>query len=149
MHVADICTTNIVSINAGAALLDAAELMRTRHVGSLPVTADDQPNGAPSGILTDRDIVLAVVAPGVDVASLNVADVMTREPATCRLEDDLFDTIQVMRNAGVRRLPVLDRGGHLTGMVALDDIFHALSMQLGELSRVFAHEQARERVARA
>lgn len=144
MRIADICTRDVVQIAANASLDEAAETMRRRHVGALVVT--EQPNGEhiPVGIITDRDIVLAVVAPGVPPETLTAGDVMTHPLATCREDEELFDAIQTMRERGVRRLPVLNAKGGLAGIVAADDIFSALGAHMRDLSQVLGHEQARE-----
>ena len=144
MRISDICTRRVVEIRSGASVREAAETMRKRHVGALVVV--DQPNGEriPIGIVTDRDIVVAVVAPGVDPQSLTVGDVMSRNPATCAENEDLFDAIETMRKRGVRRLPVLNPKGGLAGIVTIDDIYGALSAHMGELSHALSREQVRE-----
>ncbi len=144
MHIADICTRSVAHIDADQSVQAAAELMRKRHVGSLVVI--DMPDGErlPVGIVTDRDIVLSVVAPGVDAASLTVGDVMTRSLVTCAENDDLFDAIAAMRRRGVRRLPVLDGHGALAGMVTIDDIYGAIGTYLQELSQALTRDQVRE-----
>lgn len=144
MRIADICTRDVIQIGPDAPLREAAEMMRTQHVGALVVT--EQPNGEhiPVGIITDRDIVLAVVAPGVTPEALTTADVMSRELATCGEDQELFDAIQTMRKRGVRRLPVLNAHGGLAGIVVADDIFSALGTHMRDLSQVLGHEQAHE-----
>lgn len=148
MRISDICTRNVVYIGATASVREAAEAMRKNHVGSLVVI--DQPNGEriPIGVITDRDIVVAVVAPGVDPQALTVGDVMSRPPATCSEDEDVFDAIQTMRDRGVRRLPVLNPKGGLAGMLSTDDIYGALSTHAGELSHALTQEQVREMQAR-
>jgi CBS domain-containing protein len=148
MRISDICTQNVVHIGANASVRDAAQAMRKHHVGALVVT--DQPNGEriPIGVITDRDIVVSVVAPGVDPQALTVGDVMSRPPATCSEDADIFDAIQTMRVRGVRRLPVLNAKGGLAGMLSTDDIHGALSTHTGELSYALTHEQAHEMLAR-
>jgi CBS domain-containing protein len=149
MRVADICTRNVVHIRDGASLREAAEAMRKRHVGALVVV--DQPNGelVPVGMITDRDIVVSVIAPGVDADSLTVGDAMTTPAVTCGESQDLFDAIETMRVHGVRRLPVLNAKGGLSGILAADDIFGALSTHLGELGRALTREQVKEMQRRA
>ena len=144
MRSADIHTRRVVHISATASVREAAELMRYRHVGALVVI--DQPNGEriPIGIVTDRDIVVAVVAPGVNVEVLTVGDVMTKPVITCAESQDVFDAIELMRERGVRRLPVLNAKGGLAGIVAADDIYNAIGVQMSELSLALAREQVRE-----
>lgn len=144
MRVADICTRTVVHIGSNASLREAAQAMRKHHVGALVVV--DQPNGErmPVGMITDRDIVVSVVAAGVDADKLTVGDAMSSPPATCGENQDLFDAIETMRTHGVRRLPVLNAEGGLAGMLATDDIYGALSTHMGELSHALTREQVRE-----
>lgn len=144
MRIADICTRHVVHIQAGASIREAAQQMRNHHVGTLVVT--EQPNGerVPVGILTDRDIAIGVVAAGVDPESLSVDDVMSRDVITCAESEELFDVIQVMRERGVRRLPVLNAAGGVTGMVSADDAYGAISAHLNALSHALARGQVRE-----
>ena len=144
MHIADICTRDVIHVSADTSLREAAEVMRHRHVGALVVVGQPDAERIPVGILTDRDIVLSVLAPGVDLDALKVADVMNTDLATCRERDGLFDAIRIMREHGVRRLPVLDASGGLAGLVAADDIYAALGTHLQELSRALTREQVRE-----
>jgi CBS domain-containing protein len=118
--------------------------MRRHHVGSLVVA--DQPNGerVPVGILTDRDIVLAVVAKGVAADDVTVGDAMTRSIATCGENEDLFDALQTMRGRGVRRIPVVNEQGALAGMLTADDAIGAISSYLLELTRALTREQTLE-----
>src|SRR5512135_131176 len=144
MRISDICTRDAVHIHAAASVRDAAEMMRTHHVGALVVV--DQPNGEriPVGMITDRDIVVSVVAAGVDPLSLAVGDVMTRLPATCSEDEDVFEAIETMCDRGVRRLPVVNAKGGLAGMLSTDDVFGALSTHARELSHALTREQVRE-----
>lgn len=144
MNISDICTRSVVHIDADQSVHAAAELMRKRHVGSLVVIEKPDGEHVPVGIITDRDIVLAVIAPGIDAGVLTVGDVMSRRLASCSEGDDLFDAIATMRRHGVRRLPVLNGKGGLAGVVSADDIYGALGMHLQELSQALTREQVRE-----
>ncbi len=148
MRIDDICTHDVVHVNADMSLRDAAQLMRNRHVGTLVVV--EQPNGEriPIGIVTDRDIVVAVIAADIDAHTLSVGDIMTRKLATCAASQDMFDAVQIMRARGVRRLPVLNRQGGLAGILSSDDILAAIGTHLGELAHALMHEQAREMESR-
>ena len=144
MRISDICTRHVFHIAPIASVREAAEKMRKCHVGALVVM--DQPNGkrVAAGIVTDRDIVVGVVAAGIDPQSLTVADIMSRNPATCGETDDLLRAIEIMRSRGVRRLPVLDGDGNLSGIVTADDISGGITRELNEMSRALVGEQVRE-----
>jgi len=123
--------------------------MRQGHIGSLVIV--EQMNVGkrnPVGIVTDRDIVVEVIATGLDPAVITVGDVMERELVVGRESDSVLQTLEIMRFKGVRRLPTVDGEGQLVGIVTVDDILEVLSEELSELSRIVAREQAREASAR-
>jgi CBS domain-containing protein len=142
MRVGDICTGEVACIQLNASIRQAAEAMRRAHVGTLVVVAGDE--RIPVGILTDRDIVLSVVAAGLDADLVSVASTMTTSVATCRELQDPFDAIEIMRCRGVRRLPVVREDGHLVGIVSADDICAVMSLRLRGLSEAMLKEQVRE-----
>lgn len=142
MWVSSVCSKNVAFIDPDASARDAAGRMSESHAGTLVVVG---PNGGrPAGILTDRDLVLKVMARGASPEAECVANVMTREVATCRHDDDLFEAARLMRWHGVRRLPVLDAKGHVIGLVTADDIYAALAAHVAELGQAFAREHLHE-----
>lgn len=144
MRIRDICNRKVIDCKATMAVSEAAKLMRKHHVGTLVVV--EQPNGErlPIGIITDRDIVISVIAAAIDPQTVTVGDIMSRRPATCGEDEELFDAIETMRSRGVRRLPVVNDKGGLVGILAADDINGGLCTHLAELSRALTHEQAHE-----
>lgn len=110
----------------------------------------EQPNGEriPVGIITDRDIVVSVIALGLDPSSLLVGDIMTDDLLTTSEDDDVYETIERMRFRGIRRVPVVNKAGGLTGIVSVDDLLEFLAEEMGELSRISSHQQAHEKRAR-
>lgn len=148
MSLVDLCNRSPVTIAADASLVEAAQLMRARHVGFLVVTPDGG-EGAPIGVLTDRDIVIEVVSEGVDPTSVTAADAMTREPLVVGLDTSAEQVLAQMRAFGIRRAPVVDGTGCLVGVVALDDILDWLAGAIGNAAAVVRHEQRVERQLRA
>jgi CBS domain-containing protein len=144
MRVAEICTRSVVCVPLPSTVRDAAEIMRERHVGSVVVVDRCDAGQEPVGILTDRDIVISVVAPGVLPEVMTVCDVMSRPLYTCDENEDLLTAIRTMREKGVRRLVVTNRVGGLVGILSVDDAYHALGTQLRELDRAVEREQIRE-----
>lgn len=144
MRIADVCTRYAIDVPSDATVRDAARQMRSSHVGALVVVEPAAGGRKPVGILTDRDIVIGVVAPDVDPDAIEVGDIMSRELATCRDDEDVFDAISRMRHRGLRRLPVVDAAGLLVGMLTADDVLGAVAAELGDLSRAFSREQVRE-----
>jgi len=142
MRIVDICSSKVEYISLNASARDAAGKMCESHVGTLVVVAH---NGArPIGILTDRDLVLKVLAKGASAEAVSVGDVMTRDVATCKGSQGLFDAVQIMHRYGVRRLPVVNEDGAAIGLVSADDIHSALATQMRELSQAMLREQLHE-----
>ena len=127
---------------------DAARLMRAHHVGDLVVAEERDGRRIPIGILTDRDIVIEVIAEGVDLSSVAIGDVMSFKLLTAREEDDTFDTIKAMQTKGVRRLPVVDKQGRLVGIVTIDDLIDLLAETLMDVAQLIAYERRREKTMR-
>ncbi len=145
----EICTRSVTIAFRTTSVDDAARLMRDKHVGCLVVVDEMDGRRIVVGVLTDRDIVTAVVAQGIDAASLNVDDVMTTDLVTAREDDSLIDLMRSMRRKGVRRVPVV--GGHdeLIGVVTLDDVLGVLSEELSLLVGTVDSEGQRERRMRS
>ena len=148
MKVGEICTVQTVSCKRDETVQGAALLMRKYHVGDVVVI--DEPDGAktPVGIVTDRDIVVGVIALGLDPASLLVGDIMSDDLLTAAEEDDVYETIERMRMRGIRRVPVVNSGGGLSGIVSVDDLLEFLAEEMSELSRISSYQQAHEKRAR-
>jgi CBS domain-containing protein len=97
---------------------EAAQLMESEDVGSLPVIEDDQL----AGMVTDRDIVIRAVAKGKDPRGMPVREVASRELVTVYADDDLANALQKMASEQVRRLPVVDEENRLVGVLAQADV---------------------------
>jgi CBS domain-containing protein len=146
--VRDLAAHEVVTVIPSATLAECAQIMRDQHVGSVVVIDDQAKRDDPRGIVTDRDIVIEAVALGLDPATLTAGDVMTTPLATVTDRDDILDALARMREHGVRRLPVLDDAGHLSGIVTVDNLLEALAEQLDAVVRVIKTEQSRESVTR-
>jgi CBS domain-containing protein len=143
MKTGELCQRAVVTVGARDELLDAARLMREKHIGYLVVTEPSLPaaDAKPVGVLTDRDIVVSVVAGGADPAVLCVGDVMTRDPVTVFEQDDLTMALAQMRRIGVRRLPVVGHRGELTGILSIDDALAAMASELQSIAGSIRREQ--------
>ncbi|MBS0421234.1 MAG: CBS domain-containing protein [Proteobacteria bacterium] len=140
----------MVTTAAHASLVEAAQLMRKDHVGLL-VVAEPAADGHDSrvvGVLTDRDIVTAVVAKEADPATLTVGDVMARNPVMANELHSLGHALRLMRESGVRRVPVLGNRDQLVGVLSVDDVLEALAVELGDVSRAIRSGQRLERHSR-
>jgi CBS domain-containing protein len=148
--VRDLCSPQVVTAEPGASLREAALQMRNQHVGALVVVEKKDGVARPVGILTDRDIVVAVIAvPGARPEGIRVGDAMTTELATAREDDGLFEAVQRMSERSVRRLPVVGADGGLKGIVTLDDVLRVLGAELGQLAEGLRWGRMREREKRA
>ena len=148
MKVSGFCQRNPITVRPDDELLSAAKVMRDQHVGYLVVVEPAVRDGAfrPVGVLTDRDIVVSLLARDADPRALRVNDVMTREPVVCEEELSLGQALKSMRRIGVRRLPVIGKDRHLTGVIALDDIIDALVGELEDAAGAVRSEQLIEHV---
>ncbi|OGT22116.1 MAG: histidine kinase [Gammaproteobacteria bacterium RBG_16_57_12] len=146
MSIGDICNREVIVIQKHESLQDAVELMRAHHVGSLVVVERKGKMNLPVGIITDRDIVIEVIAEKVDSNSVTVGDVMSDDLLIARETDDVLDTLQQMRDRGVRRLPIVDLHGGLVGILSADDLLDVISEQIADLVKLIAKEQRREAV---
>jgi CBS domain-containing protein len=149
MKVGQYCKRCVVAIAGNADVVDVAQLMRERHIGFIVVYEHGDDIRRPIGVLTDRDIVLGVVAKDIDPHSLTVKDAMTRQPLVANESDDLGDALQAMRMAGIRRVPVVDERGALTGVIALDDAIELITGLLCDIAGSIKSEQRQEWRARA
>lgn len=100
---------------------DAAQLMKSENVGSIPVVKDNDTRKL-EGIVTDRDLALKVVAAGLDPKNANVGDVMTTSVITCRPDANVDEVIELMEEHQVRRIPIVDENDRLVGIIAQADI---------------------------
>jgi CBS domain-containing protein len=139
-----ICNHNVATAAASDGIVDAAARMREEHVGNLIVVERRGSSVVPIGILTDRDIVVGVVAKRVAPDTLTVGDAMTRNLLTVREGDDVAFALREMRRRGVRRAPVVGERGELVGIVSLDDVIQHLATELGRLADAIRLEQDAE-----
>jgi CBS domain-containing protein len=115
--VRDAMTEDPRSIGTSASVVEAARLMREEHIGSLPITDDEQL----VGMITDRDITTRVVAEAADPKTTSVGDVCSRDVISAEADKDHQEALELMARHQVRRLPVVENG-RLVGIVALADI---------------------------
>ncbi|MGR9116484.1 MAG: CBS domain-containing protein [Gammaproteobacteria bacterium] len=144
MSLGAICNREVVIVESQSSIQEAAGLMREYHVGCLVVTEARNGRNFPIGILTDRDIVIELIAKEVDIDSVSVGDVMSRDITLAQETDDVIDTLKKMRYNGIRRMPVIDANGALTGLITLDDLLELLAEQLKDLSGLIGKEQQSE-----
>lgn len=149
MKAGEVCIRQVQTIGKDALLLDAARQMREFHVGDLIVIEEHDGRRIPVGILTDRDIVVGVAAEDLaHLQSLLVGDVLLPELVTAKGSDSIHTALKTMRTHGIRRLPIVDEGGGLCGILSVDDILGILAEELADLVKIIARAQQRERATK-
>lgn len=136
MTVGKICNRDVIVTRAEDTIQAVAQLMREYHIGDVVVVERRNDLLVPIGIVTDRDVVVEVIATGVAPDAVSVGDIMSYELVTAHENDSLWDTLQRMRVNAVRRVPVIDEQDALVGILTLDDLLELLSGELVDLARV-------------
>lgn len=144
MTVGEICNRTVVFAYKYMSVSEAARLMLEQHVGSLVVIDESDLGRIVVGMLTDRDIAVAVVARDFNAQTLSVAEVMSKDLITARIEDSVYDVLSLMRGHGVRRIPVTTEDAVLIGIVTLDDLLEIVTEELHRLVLAIGSERKRE-----
>ena len=140
----DMMTKDPTCCVPGDTVARVAKLMKTQDVGSLPI-CESRTSRRLMGIVTDRDLALHIVGEGRDPNHTSVQDVMTRDPITCAAEEDVQSAMNSMQQHQIRRVPVVDAGGQLVGIISQADIAtrakqpEKTAETVGEISRPAAH----------
>ena len=148
MSAGEYCNRDVVVIGKEASISEAVNLLRNYHVGDVVVVEKVGGKNHPIGILTDRDIVVEILAKDVDVSSITVGDVMSLKLVTVTEQTSLLDTLESMRQHGIRRLPVVDGTGVLVGIITLDDLLELFAEQITKIASLMKNEQRREQQQR-
>ncbi len=148
MLAGEYCSRNVTIVGKTDSIGKAAKLMRQYHVGDVLVVTAKDGERVPVGILTDRDIVIGVIAEDMDIRSVIIEDVMSRKLITAQDDDDLMSTIKRMRTNGIRRLPIVNPHGGLVGILSVDDILDVITEQLMDIDQLIAREASREKILR-
>lgn len=134
----DMCTKPVVTVTAETPIREAARLMHDKNIGAVVVVN----GGRPGGILTDRDVAMAVAVDGKR-PSAHVGEVMHANPAVIQEDQGVFDAVKMLAERGVRRLPVVDTQGRLAGIIALDDLLMLLGNEMGQVASALSRELGR------
>ncbi len=126
----EVMTAGPTTVGGSTPVAEAARLMKSDDVGSVPILED----GKLAGVLTDRDIVVRVVADGRDPQTTAAGEVASRDPITIDPEQDVNEALRLMAEHQVRRLPVVDEDGRLVGVLAQADVAReAAPEQIGQV----------------
>lgn len=148
MTVGEFCNREVVIAARETTIVEAAKLMRKYHVGDLVVVDRREEMNIPVGIITDRDIVVEIIAGEVTLDSACTGDVMSFELTTAKEHDGILEALQKMRGLGIRRMPVVNDRGGLEGILAVDDVLELLAEELTLLASAATHGQEKEKKLR-
>lgn len=136
MRAGRICTRETISVAPGDDVSRIAHLMAENHVGAVVV----EEGGRPLGVVTDRDIAVRCGGRRERLASVLAREVMTPDPLVAGEEEDIIDVLDRMKARGVRRVPLINEGGFLVGMLSMDDILLHLARTMRHLAEVVLTE---------
>jgi CBS domain-containing protein len=138
MKVADVMMRTPASCTAETNLAAAVEILWNRNCGMLPVVDRE---GKVTGVVTDRDICIALGTRNHPAAEITVAEVQPEKLFSCKADDDIHSALAIMSGAKVRRLPVIDNNGKLQGILSLDDVvLHTISGGIGRIPDLSSNE---------
>lgn len=141
------CNREVIITGPDTTIHEAAKLMRKHHVGDLVVVEKQDERNVAVGIVTDRDLVIEVLAQEVAPGSVTVRDVMSAEPVEVTEDETLLDTLALMRSRGVRRVLIVDSQGGLQGILSADDAIELIAEAMNSLVKLVGREIAQERRA--
>lgn len=144
MKAGELCNRNVITAEPDMSIAQAAGLMRAHHVGCLVVIRENEGRVEPAGIVTDRDIVVELIAKGISIDEVTVGDIMSFALLKVSEDESIFECAQRMRSRGVRRVPVITNNGALAGILALDDILSLLGEELSLLCKLTEREAEQE-----
>ena len=144
MRVGEYCNREVVVIEQEESVTAAARIMREYHVGDVVIIRSQQGKQIPLGIITDRDIALEIVAKAADPEMISVGDAMSYELTTVNEDDDLMQAIEIMRDKGIRRLPVVDLDETLVGILTVDDVLDLFSEVFIDIVHLIDRQRKRE-----
>ena len=139
----DFATSVVAVVEPETTALVAAQLMRRHHIGAL-VVVDAEQKVTPVGIVTDRDLVLALMAEGLDPAMFTVGDIMSVGLVLAHPDMGAMEALKLMRVQRVRRLVVVDDVQRLVGIVSLEDLLELVARELAELAAAALGARDRE-----
>jgi CBS domain-containing protein len=142
-HLKDIASAMVAVVEPDTSAFVAAQLMRKHHVGAL-VVVDAAEKNRPVGILTDRDLVLSLMAEGLDPELFTAGDIMSVEPILAGPDMDAMDAVELMRSNQLRRLVIVDEAGRLVGIATMEDVLALLTRELTSLTAAVVGSRDRE-----
>jgi CBS domain-containing protein len=144
MPISECCSVEVVCCEPDTPVQEVAEMMRKEHVGDVVVVEMRDGKPVPTGIVTDRDIILEIVALKLDISAFTAGDIMNSPLISMHEDEGVFETLRTMRNHRIRRVPVVKEDGTLSGIVSSDDIINLLTNELSMMADTLVDQPARE-----
>ncbi len=135
MGIKNVSRKNVVTASPDTPVKEIAKLMRDRNVGSVIIVEENRP----VGIVTDRDITIRVLG-NDQPAEIPVKNIMTENPVTLKEDEGIFEALERIKDFGVRRFPVVDNKGNLTGIVTVDDFVYLLGKEMSDIASIIEKE---------
>lgn len=149
MTAGEYCNREVVVTDKNTSVTDAAILMRQHHVGDLVVVEKQAEKTLPIGVITDRDLVIEVLAQKVDPGFLAIKDIMSTALVTVNEKQALLDVLDTMQKKSVRRIIVVDEEGGLQGLLSADDVIELIAEAMNDLTKLVKNEITREQTQRS
>ena len=148
MSVGQYCDRKVGLVSQSFSILEVAQIMRNCHVGEVVVVEQLNGKNIPVGIITDRDLVIEIIAMEVNVDQLSVGSIMSMEMITINEDKSLRDALEIMQLHGIRRSPVVDSNGTLLGLIKIESILEVLSHDMAKVLELFNTERRVETTLR-
>jgi len=148
MSISEFCRRDVVCATRETTVTEAATLMRQHHIGALVIVERRDGKQIPVGVVTDRDIVVEVVAAGIDPSLLKLGELRLAALVTVEEGASYAQTVSRMSVEGVRRVPIVSADGVLTGIITLDDMLWQLAAPMAALAGLSGRGRQLEAVTR-
>lgn len=139
MSIHKLGTQVVIKLNKKSSIIDAAKLMKKHNIGDIIIVENESEN-KPIGILTDRDIAMKIVADDVDIKNICVGDAMSYDLLTLKKHQGIQEALDMMSAKGVRRAPILNDDGTISGIASIDDLLILIAGELSSLAKL-VHKQ--------
>ena len=148
MPIQDVCTKNVTCLSRDNTIEEAARLMRKNNVGSIVIVDQKADGVVPVGIITDRDVVVEVIAKGYNPKLKRVDEVMNRSLKAVNESDGLYEVLHFLQKYRVNRAPVINSSGKLVGIISTDDALELISDELMQIARLKRGQRMRTKMIR-
>lgn len=139
MTIGKLCKCDVITASKNMSVQEAARLMKKHNIGDI-IIVDEEKDGKPIGIFTDRDIAIKIIAEEADPQSITVGDAMSEELLVLKDYQHFQESLDMMCAKGVRRAPIVDQHDKIIGIAAVDDLILLLIDELGSLAKLIRRQ---------